>query len=190
MSLPEPFAHLLMEHEQIADAVGRARGVTEAAAQYDDADLVPSMVGELRALQSFMVRDLASHIAQEEEALFPAFLDLTHDRRLIDELTVQHDRVREQRELLLGILRALDHRHDEVEAAHSMLARDLDRAVRGVTPEVQRSLLAGVRQLDWLLQGHFDDEEDDLFEPGAQVFSAEQLEGLSARLESIRQRFT
>lgn len=190
MALPEPFAHLLREHESIADAVARARGVTEAAAQYGDAQLVQSMVGELRELRDFMARDLASHIAQEEEALFPAFLALTRERRLVDDLTVQHERVREQRELITTIVHALDHHHDEVEAVRLDLAGELERAARGVTPEVQQSLLAGVRQLDWLLQGHFGDEEDDMFDPGAEVFSPQQLDALAARLEGIRARFT
>lgn len=189
MSLPEPFAHLLREHEAIASAVERARGAAEAAVQYGDAYLVSSMLAELGELRAFMSRDLASHIAQEEEALFPAFLERTRDRRLIDELTVQHDRVREQRELIEGILRALDHHHDEVDVVRVGLAEDLDRAVTGATPEVQRSLLARVRQLDWLLQGHFGDEEDDLFDPGAEVFSPQQLETLAAQLETIRTRF-
>ena len=190
MSLPEPFAHLLREHERIADAVGRARGITEAAAEYGRPDLVAAMVGELQQLQRFMSQDLASHIAQEEEALFPAFLELTRDRRLIDELTVQHDRVGVQRELIGGILSALDHHHDEVEVVRVGLADSLSHAIGGITSEVQRSLLAGVRQLDWLLQGHFGDEEDDLFEPGAEVFSSERLDTLAAQLEVIRRRFT
>ena len=45
MSLPEPFAQLLREHEAIADVVATARGASEAALQYSDEGLVPTMLG-------------------------------------------------------------------------------------------------------------------------------------------------
>ncbi|MCA9850291.1 MAG: hemerythrin domain-containing protein [Dehalococcoidia bacterium] len=85
MSLPELFAYLAREHEDIAGVVGRARATAEAALQYGDPHMVSSMLTEFEELRAFLSKDLTSHIAQEEQALFPAFLRLTRERRLIEE---------------------------------------------------------------------------------------------------------
>ncbi|MCA9850290.1 MAG: hypothetical protein KC461_06545 [Dehalococcoidia bacterium] len=104
-------------------------------------------------------------------------------------LTVQHDRVRQQRDLLAGIDGA---RPQPLRGGtlQDDLIKDLANLHAGMTSEVQESLLAGIRQLDWLLQGHFGDEEDDLFAPGVEVFSTQQLDSLAIELEEIRARFT
>src|SRR5690606_11659115 len=128
-------------------------------------DLIPAMLEQLRGLEAFMSRELALHIAKEEQVLFPAYRALSGDDRLIDELVVQHDRVRERRELLARALQALDHDHHEVEVEQARLAARLEVAAGRVTPEMVADLLDGVLRLDWIFQGHFGDEEDDLFDP-------------------------
>jgi len=186
MSLPEPFAQLIREHEAIADVVASARGASEAALQYSDEGLVPTMLGELRTLRTFMDRELAAHIAREEQVVFPAFRALTSDDRLIDELTVQHDRIRERRAILETVLSSLDHHHEDVAAIQVQLGAHLD-TLRGDVPRgTLEALLDGVRQLDWIFQGHFGDEEDDLFTPGSELFAPTDLELLAARVEAIR----
>lgn len=186
MSLPEPFAQLVREHEAIAEAVAAARGATEAAVVYEDEGLVPTMLGELRALRTFMERELAAHIASEEEVVFPAFRALTSDDRLIDELTVQHDRIRERRALLESVLASLDHHHEDVVAVQSQIGAQLDALRADVSPETLAALLDNVRQLDWIFRGHFGDEEVDLFTPGAELFVPADLERLAQQVEAIR----
>lgn len=185
--MSDPFERLVRDHERIAAAVEAARGATEAAALYrEDGRLIPTMLGELRALQRFMASELALHIEREERVVFPAFGALSGDARLIDELTVQHDRVRERRALLERALAALDDHHDEVEREHQRLTARLETVGATVSPEALQELLEGVRQLDWILQGHFTDEEDDLFAPGADLFTPADLERLATAMEELR----
>lgn len=185
--MADPFEQLIREHEEIAEAVARARAAAEAASAYpDDESLRPVMLDELRGLQRFMERELAAHIAREEQVIFPAFRALAGDDRLIDELLVQHDRVRERRAILDRVLAALDDHHDEVQQEHDRLAARLSTAGTAATPAVVQELLDGVRQLDWILQGHFSDEEDDLFAPGAELFTPEDLDRLAAAIAEIR----
>ncbi len=185
MSLPDPFARLVREHEAIAAMVAAARGASEAAVQYRDEALIPEMLGALRALHAFMGRELAAHIAREEDVLFPAFRALTADDRLIDELVVQHDRVRERRALLESVLIALDHHHDDVAEEHVRLGAKLEAQPQDVSWEALAELAESVRQLDWIFQGHFGDEEDDLFAPGAELFSPADLERMTQEMEVI-----
>ena len=70
MSLPEPSARLIREHEAIAGMVAAARGASEAAFQCREENLVPGILGELQALHAFMACELAAHIACEEAVLF------------------------------------------------------------------------------------------------------------------------
>lgn len=184
--MADPFERLIRDHEEIAAAVAQARNAAEAAVAYpDDASLIPTMLNELHTLQRFMERELALHIAREEEVIFPAYRALAGDGRLIDELLAQHDRVRDRRALLDRVLAALDDHHDEVQQEHERLAARLSAVGASVTPTVLKELLEGVRQLDWILQGHFSDEEDDLFAPGAELFSPAELQRLADAMEAM-----
>jgi hypothetical protein len=185
MSLPEPFARLVREHEAIAGVVAAARGASEAAVQYRDEALIPAMLGELRALHAFMGRELAAHIAREEDVLFPAFRALTADDRLIDELVVQHDRVRERRALLESVLTSLDQHHDDVTEERERLGARLEARPADLSWEALQELAESVRQLDWIFQGHFGDEEDDLFAPGAELFTPADLARMAQEMEAI-----
>jgi len=148
--------------------------------------LVPGMLRELHSLHAFMGHELAAHIAREEDVLFPAFRTLTADDRLIDELVVQHDRVRERRALLESVLTALDHHHDDVAEEHARLGASLEAQPRDLSWEALEKLADSVRQLDWIFQGHFGDEEDDLFAPGAELFSPADLARMTQEMEAIR----
>lgn len=186
MSAPEPFATLVEEHERIAEAVATARGALEAAVQYpDDTSLPPAAVQEAFALRAFMADELALHIAKEEQVLFPAYRALTQDARLIDELVVQHDRVRERDALLRRALAALDHDHEEVEGEQARLASQLGEASQSASPAVLAELLETVRRLDWILQGHFGDEEDDLFAPAETLFTPEAMEQMAREMGAL-----
>lgn len=190
MSRPEPFARLVRDHERIAEVVATARAAAEAALQYeDDPSLVPTMIEELRALQSFMETELALHIAREEQVIFPAFRALTQESALIDGMLVQHDRVRERHALLDRVLAAIDGHHDE---AHHQVQSEQDRLRAGLQQspaDVSRTVVAeladAVRQLDWILQGHFSDEEDDLFTPGEVLFTSTALLELATAVDQL-----
>lgn len=186
MPAPEPFASLIRDHERTADVVGAARSAAEAAVQYpDDPSLVPAMLQRLRDLQEFMATDLALHIAKEEQVLFPAYQQLSGDARLIAELTVQHDRVRERDALLRRALEALDHHHDEVEGERARLEVQLNEVSEYVPPALAVEFVETVRRLDWILQGHFTDEEDDLFAPGEALFPAAALVKLAHDMDAL-----
>lgn len=184
--MTEPFDTLIEEHEQIAAAVASARAALEAAVQYpDDAALGPAAVEELHGLGAFMAQELALHIAKEEQVLFPAYRELAGDHRLIDELVVQHDRVRERDAMLRRALAQLDHTHEEVEAEQVTLAAQTQRAQAAISHEILAETLETVRRLDWILQGHFGDEEDDLFTPGEALFAPEALEAMHRAMSAL-----
>jgi hypothetical protein len=42
-----------------------------------------------------------------------------------------------------------------------------------------------VKRLDWIFQGHFGDEEDDLFPPALELLSAEVFEELARRADAL-----
>lgn len=186
MTRPEPFAGLVRDHERIAEVVASARAATEVALQYeDDGSLVAPMVDELRALQHFMETDLTVHITREEQVLFPAFRALTAEAALIDGMLVQHDRVRTRHALLTRILGAIDGHHHEVHEEHARLRVGLAQISGGVSRGVVTELADAVRQLDWILQGHFSDEEDDLFTPGEILFTQANLLDLTRAIAQI-----
>jgi len=174
----------MRDHVAAGTIVERARGQAEAALVYeDDHTLVPAAVAELRELQQFLRVDLERHIRREEDVLFPAFRELTRDEELIRGMLTQHRRIQERREILGQLIAALDHDHHELDQARERLAEGLASPV--LTPADLNRLVDGVRQIDWILQGHFGDEEDDLFAPGAELFAAEELDRMAAAIERI-----
>src|SRR5690554_2672883 len=147
MSDLEPFATLVREHELAAEVVGAARSAADAAEQYpEDEALVPVMLERLRDLQVFLATDLTLHIAKEELVLFPAYRDLAGDARLVDELTVQHDRIRERDALLTRALEALDHHHDEVQDEQARLDAQLEQTTESVPRAIIAEMAETVRR--------------------------------------------
>ena len=185
MSLPEPFALFMRDHAATGALVEDARGQVEAAIVYDDdPTLVPAAVAALRTLQQLLRVDLERHIRREEDALLPAFQALARNDELIHGMLTQHRRIEERREVLGRLIAALDHDHEELDQARGRLAEALATPVLTVA-DLQR-LVDGVRQLDWMLQGHFGDEEDDLLVPGADLFTGEARDQLAAAIERIQ----
>ncbi|MCC6382689.1 MAG: hemerythrin domain-containing protein [Dehalococcoidia bacterium] len=186
----EPLASLVREHELIQDAVSRAReAVEEAVHTPADAALKEAGLAQLRALLQFMEVDLAAHIAKEEESLFPALrgFDAATDT-VVDELLEQHDRVRERRALLQRALDHIDAGHDEVRDEQEQLAAALAAATESDPGDLMTGLWELVRRLDWILQGHFGDEEDDLFLPAQTLLGASVFARLTAEMAAIDAR--
>lgn len=189
MPQPEPFASLVQDHRTIAEFMAEVRGTAEEAVRDpDDAELVAAMLERLSDLEAFLANDLAIHIAKEEQVLFPALRTFAEEVRVVDEMVVQHDMVRERQSLLVRTLAMLDGHHDEVETERQQLAAHLSRAAAGAPSDVLTALLDIVRRLDWILQGHFGDEEDSLFAPSEALLSPDVLADLSRRMTAIGER--
>ena len=189
--LAEPLAALVREHELAAEVVGEARAAVEhASAHPGDHERFAQMLDAVRGLDAFLSRDLTLHIAKEEQVLFPALRALARDtRRTVDELVVQHDRIRERRALLARATAALAAHHDALgdeRAAIGDVLRDAgDAPDAGATADVVATLRDAVARLDWILQGHFGDEEDDLFRPAQELLSPETLARLADEMSAL-----
>src|SRR5690606_36921882 len=104
---------------------------------------------------------------------------------LIDDLVAQHDEVRDRNAEVRRVLDAIDHDHDEVRVERSNLNGGLQEAAADPGPAVLSRLHDTVKKLDWILQGHFLDEEDNLFEPAAGWFDIATLASLTASMAAI-----
>jgi DUF438 domain-containing protein len=182
----EPLATLIREHFEIHALVTEARERTEeAVASPEDAATAAEAMRLLRNLDAYMAESLVLHIAKEEEALFPALRGLGAELdQVVDEMVEQHDEVRTRRETIERTILALDHTHTEVNDERARLAGTLAGASQA-TPAVLETLLDGVKRLDWILQGHFGDEEDDLFVPALELLSAATWEDVDALCREI-----
>lgn len=186
----EPMAGLVREHYTINEAIEGARdAVLDAVRAPSDANLAQIAVESIRDLESFMDGRLALHIAKEEDILFPALRLDPEITTTIDELIEQHDEVRERHREMIAALAHLDEAHEEVNAERSRLSDALRAA--GTTPSAEQmlELWETVRRLHWILQGHFGDEEDDLFLPAESLLSAEQLAQLQHRVDALEQEW-
>lgn len=185
--LPEPFAALVREHRSIESIVEESRiAITAAANEPGDGEVALAAVEQLRDLNAFMETDLALHIAKEEDVLFPALRGLQEDDALIDDLIEQHDSVRDRHRRLQEVLSAIDDHHDEVRAEREALAANLNGDVSGETLATLRDVVA---RLDWILQGHFFDEEDGLFEPSVDLLAAPVLAAMAADMDALEAKF-
>ena len=170
----EPLATLMREHAEIHALVTEARELAEEAlAAPGDPRLAAQALATMRRLDLFMAESLVIHIAKEEDVLFPALRGLASEiDQVVDEMVEQHDEVRLRQAVIEKTIAALDHTHDEVDAERAALSSSLRRAdAEPASPEVLANLLDGVKRLDWILQGHFGDEEDDLFVPALALLS-------------------
>lgn len=167
----EPLAALMREHDEIHGLVTAAQEQVEAAiAETGNPELAFGAARSVRELDRYMAENLVIHIAKEEDALFPALRGFTpYIDQVVDEMVEQHDEVRYRQEMITRALAALEHTHDEIDAARAGLAGRLP--AEGVAPGPQEldGLLDALRRLDWILQGHFGDEEDDLFVPALEL---------------------
>jgi iron-sulfur cluster repair protein YtfE (RIC family) len=194
---PEPIAGLVRDHRIIEEVVAAAhKSISGAAGRPRDAAIVAQALEQLRDLQAFAAIDLTVHIAKEEEVLFPAIKLVAQMEvdTIIGDMLAQHDEVRDRHAEVQKVLDAIDSHHDEVTAETAKLSDGL-RAAAAVpdgemlSPDVLNSLFDSVKKLDWILQGHFLDEEDNLFEPAIAWFDGEAFADLSARMALIEERY-
>ena len=139
-----------------------------------------------RELDAYMAESLVLHIAKEEDVLFPALRGFGAELdQVIDEMVEQHDEVRLRQSIIEKVLAALNHTHDDVDAERAALAANLKDAGDQPTPELLETLWDGVKRLDWILQGHFGDEEDDLFVPALELLDEATWARLDAASRAI-----
>ena len=181
----EPLAGLMRDHLEVHELVTGTREALEAALA--GASAVSGAVERLRDLAAYLAEDLVIHIAKEEDVLFPALRGFATDfDQVVDEMVEQHDEVRLRKANIERALAAMDHGHAEVEAeiaGISALAAGADAGT--ASPETLALLLDGVKRLDWILQGHFGDEEDDLFPPALELLSAETFAELARQAKAL-----
>ncbi len=183
----EPLATLMREHTEIHGLVTGAQDLIEAAleapAEVEKAELAFAAV---RDLDAYMAENLVIHIAKEEDVLFPALRGFAADiDQVVAEMVEQHDEVRNRQAIIARAVAAIHHTHDEVDAARRRLSSAVANGAVSLTPERLEELLDGVRRLDWILQGHFGDEEDDLFVPALELLSPEAFADMAAKAERL-----
>jgi hypothetical protein len=184
----EPLASLMREHIEVHELVTATReAIEQALAEPGDAALAGSALEQLRDLDAYLAEDLVIHIAKEEDVLFPALRGFAADiDQVVDEMVEQHDEIRERQAVLERALAAMDDTHDEVDAARASISDGIRAAeANGVTVAALEALLDGVKRLDWILQGHFGDEEDDLFVPALELLSAETFAVLAEQAAAM-----
>lgn len=183
----EPLATLMREHTEIHTLVTQAQELLEAALGAGDAsDPAGRALAAVRDLDAYMAESLVIHIAKEEDVLFPALRGFAADiDQVVEEMVEQHDEVRNRQAIIARAVAAMSHTHDEVDAARTGLSGAVARASLSLTQESLEELLDGVRRLDWMLQGHFGDEEDDLFVPALELLTAETFAEMAAKAERI-----
>lgn len=190
-SLPEPLAALTREHRVIAEVVEQARHIIGVAAKASAEELPAAETLEtMRDLEAFLTVDLQLHIAKEEQVLFPALRGLTKDTDVaVEDMIAQHDEVRSRRSSLRESIARLDQGHAGAQAA----ASELSAAMRAAEAPVSRKPLSEVNdalaRLDWILEGHFGDEEEGVFVPAAELLSPDQLAGLASRILELEIAF-
>lgn len=170
----EPLATLMREHDEIHALVTNVRETAESAVeQPSDADLGRRSLALFRQLDAYMAENLVLHIAKEEEVLFPALRGFAAELdQVVDEMVEQHDEVRARQAFIEKALAALNHTHEDLDAERAALTASLQNAGERPAAEALEALWDGVKRLDWILQGHFGDEEDDLFVPALQLLDA------------------
>ena len=192
MKTPEPLAGLIRDHRMIEEVVADARkAISAAAGRPEDRTLVAAGIEALRDLEAFAAVDLTLHIAKEEEVLFPAIRTAAEAETelIIGDMLAQHDEVRDRNAEVGRVLAAIDSHHDEVGREVARISEGLPSSGVEASPGQLSTLYDTVKKLDWILQGHFLDEEDNLFEPATGWFSAERLSELAAEMARIEARF-
>lgn len=184
--LPEPLAGLVRDHEHVHELVGDARATFDRAVLYGPETDGPAYVLEVaRDLERFLARDLTLHIAKEEEVLFPALRALADEMDgMVEYMVAQHDEIRARRELIEQAMAALDAHHNEIEEERDAFASGV-RVAAALTPEALAGLRERATRLHWILEGHFGDEEENLFVPALALLSPEVLAELTERMAAL-----
>ena len=195
---PEPIAGLIRDHRQIEEVAATShRAISAAAGRPTDVAAVAAAIAQLRDLEAFAAIELTIHIAKEEEVLFPEIKRVAQLEvdTIIGDMLAQHDEVRDRSAEVRAVLEAIDSHHDEVATETAKLSAGLRAATECApgelpSPEVLNSLYDSVKKLDWILQGHFVDEEDNLFEPAIAWFAAGDFAELSARMAEVEAAYS
>jgi hypothetical protein len=184
----EPLARLMREHIEVHDLVTATQeAIQEALAAPADGALSAAALESLHDLDAYLCEDLVIHIAKEEDVLFPALRGFAAALdQVVDEMVEQHDEVRLRQAILQRTLAALDHTHDEIDAERARLSAVVRNAAGdGLSAADLNELLDAVKRLDWILQGHFGDEEDDLFAPALELLSPETFADLDRQARAL-----
>ena len=181
----EPLAGLMRDHLEVHGLVTEAREALEAALA--DSSAAARAIEALRDLAAYLAEDMVIHIAKEEDVLFPALKGFAADfDQVVDEMVEQHDEVRLRKANIERALAAMDESHAEVEAEMAGISATAARADGDLaSAETMAALLDAVKRLDWILQGHFGDEEDDLFPPALELLSAETFAELARQAKAL-----
>lgn len=186
----EPIAGLLREHLLVFELVTDAREAleramaaaaeTETPAQPTAAELAEQALELSKDVAAFLAEDLVVHIAKEEDVLFPPLRGLVASLdKVVDEMVEQHDEIRLRKDMVERAVAHLSETHDEVEGAATHFAGQ----VAAGAPLAD--LHDAVKRLDWIFQGHFGDEEDDLFPLALELLSAEQFAELAEKAAAL-----
>ncbi len=184
---PEPIAGLIREHRMIEAAVAETGArIAAALSAPDEPAFADAALEQLWLFQLLLEREVAIHIAKEEEVLFPVLrAEVARLSELIDDMIFEHDQIREKRDALAGALAELADDHDAVEQARAQIRDGLNGGVAHDPLGALTTLRAAVEQLDWIFQGHFTGEEDGLFLPAEDLLSAGTLADMARRMAEI-----
>lgn len=188
--MPPLLAALLDDHRRIEAAVARVTAHLPAALSGPhDPVMGGNALADVQGLQRLLENEVALHIAKEEEILFPAVRSAVEGiRPLPDDMVAEHDEVRARRELLGRTLGQIDDDHGSLLDAAARLGHAAGRhgdSPGGLESADLDQLGTAVRQLDWLLQGHFTGEEDGIFLPAEDLLPAEAFSELARRSEVL-----
>lgn len=189
----EPLASLMREHIETHELIAMTQEAIETALRSEgEAEPTNAAMEALVDLDAYLAEDLVRHIAKEEEVLFPALVGLAADLdKVVDEMVEQHDEVRLRSANLERALNAVMGDHAEVDNAKTQVSAAIAEARAGLVGTAHlANLLDAVKRLSWILQGHFGDEEDDLFPPTVALLSVDVWERLARAADEIDRRGT
>ena len=185
MAHPEAIDVLLQEHERtkavLEEARERLAELRASGAETLDEEEAREFFADLDA---YLAVELEAHIEKEERALFPPLKERgTELLQLCEDMVVQHDEIKVRRARFLSVLEALNERHDDVRGA-ARAAREAIREAGATLGELWDALF----RLDAMLQGHFDDEEGELFPLAEEALTAEEFERIAEEMRAIEAR--
>jgi len=187
----EPLAGLMREHLATHELVERTQEAIEEAVQWPgDAGRKEAAMEALADLEAYLAFDLVVHIAKEEEVVFPALAGLTAElNRVIDEMVEQHDEIRLRKANLERALSIVQDKHQAVDEAQARLVAAVASArADSSSAALPDEALDAIKRLRWILEGHFGDEEDDLFPPAVELLPAAIWEDLARQAAELERR--
>jgi iron-sulfur cluster repair protein YtfE (RIC family) len=182
----EPIAGLVRDHLEVHGLVTATREAIEAAlGDVSNNALAVQALEGVRDLSAYLSEDLVIHIAKEEDVLFPALRGVAAEfPKMLDEMVEQHDEIRLRKSNLDRALAHMDESHDDVQSAALGVARALAGA-GGPAADSLAEVHDAVKRLDWIMQGHFGDEEDDLFPPALDLLPRERFAELARQAAAL-----